>query len=123
MDTKERIFSQARKGGRTVLTEIETKQVLSSVGIKTVETRLAHSNEEAIDFSKQMGYPVVLKIASPDISHKSDAGGVKIGLKNETDVASAYNEIMSSIRRAYPEAKIDGLSVQPLARPGKSLSA
>jgi acyl-CoA synthetase (NDP forming) len=70
-----------------------------------------------------MGYPVVLKIASPDISHKSDAGGVKIGLKNETDVASAYNEIMSSIRRAYPEAKIDGLSVQPLARPGKSLSA
>jgi acyl-CoA synthetase (NDP forming) len=68
-----------------------------------------------------MGYPVVLKIASPDISHKSDAGGVKIGLKNETDVACAYDEIMSSIHRAYPDAKIDGVSVQPLARPGTEI--
>ena len=121
MDTQERIFLQARKEGRTVLTEIETKQVFNSVGIKTVETRLAHSKEEAIAFSKQMGYPVVVKIASPDISHKSDAGGVKIGLKNETDVACAYDEIMSSIHRAYPDARIDGVSVQPLARPGTEI--
>ena len=67
MDTKDQIFLKARKEGRTVLTEIETKQVFNSAGIKTVETRLAPSKEEAIAFSKQMGHPVVVKIASPDI--------------------------------------------------------
>jgi acyl-CoA synthetase (NDP forming) len=91
------------------------------VGIETVETRLATSKQEAIAFSKLIGYPVVMKIASPDISHKSDAGGVKIGLKNETEVAGAYDEIMSSIHKNCPEAKIDGVSVQYMARPGTEI--
>jgi len=121
METKEQIFLQARKEGRTVLTEIETKQVLNSVGIKTVETRLAPSKEEAIAFSKRMGYPVVVKIASPDISHKSDAGGVKTGLKNDTEVADAYDGILSSIHKNCPDAKIDGVSVQSMARPGTEI--
>ena len=121
MKTKEQIFTRAKEEARTVLTEIESKEVLNSVGIETVETRLATSKQEAIAFSKQIGYPVVMKIASPDISHKSDAGGVKIGLKNETEVAGAYDEIMSSIHKNCPDAKIDGVSVQCMARPGTEI--
>jgi acyl-CoA synthetase (NDP forming) len=121
MDTKELIFSRARKEGRTVLTEIESKEVFNSVGIKTVETRLAASKEEAIAFSKRIGYPVVMKIASPDISHKSDAGGVKTGLKDEKEVVGAYEDILSSIHKKCPDAKIDGVSVQSMARPGTEI--
>jgi acyl-CoA synthetase (NDP forming) len=104
-----------------VLTEIESKEVLNSVGIETVETRLAASKEEAITLSRWIGYPLVMKIASPDISHKSDAGGVRIGFKNETEVAGAYDEIMSSIHKNCPDAKIDGVSVQQMARPGTEI--
>jgi acyl-CoA synthetase (NDP forming) len=121
MNTKEQIFARAKEEGRTVLTEIESKEVFNSVGIKTVETRLATSKAEAIAFSKGMGYPVVVKIASPDISHKSDAGGVKTGLKDETEVTDAYDGILSSIHKNCPDAKIDGVSVQPLARPGTEI--
>jgi acetate---CoA ligase (ADP-forming) subunit beta len=121
MNTKEQIFARAKEEGRTVLTEIESKEVFNSVGIKTVETRLALSKEEAIASSNRMGYPVVMKIASPDISHKSDAGGVKIGLKYETEVGGAYDEIMSSIHRNCPDARIDGVSVQTMARPGTEI--
>jgi acetate---CoA ligase (ADP-forming) subunit beta len=121
MNTREKIFAQVKREGRTVLTEIESKEVLNSVGIKTVETRQASSKEEAIAFSKQIGYPVVMKIASPDISHKSDAGGVKTGLKNEAEVVSAYDAILASIRKNCPGAKIDGVSVQSMARPGTEI--
>ena len=86
--------------------------------MNTTETRLASSQKEAIDLSEQIGFPVVLKIASPDISHKSDAGGVRVGLKNKTEVAKAYREITASARQKYPTAKIEGVSVQSLARPG-----
>jgi len=65
-----------------------------------------------------MGFPVVLKIVSPDIIHKSDAGGVKLDLKNSAQAGRAYGEILSSIRQKYPKAKIDGISVQKMARPG-----
>ena len=83
-----------------------------------IETRLASSQQEAIVLSDQIGFPVVLKIASPDISHKSDAGGVKVGLRNKTEVKKAYGEIMASARQKYPTANIEGVSVQSLARPG-----
>ena len=116
--SKSQIFSDAIKENRTVLTEIESKQLLKEVGIPTTEIKLAASAKEAVDTSQKIGFPVVLKIASPDISHKSDAGGVKVGLKNKDDVASAYKEIMASVKQKFPEAKIEGVSVQNMARPG-----
>jgi acyl-CoA synthetase (NDP forming) len=116
--SKSQIFSNAIKEHRTVLTEIESKQLLKEVGIPTTEIKLATSEKEAADTSQKIGFPVVLKIASPDISHKSDAGGVKVGLKNKDDVASAYKEIMASVKQKFPEAKIEGVSVQNMARPG-----
>lgn len=116
--SKSQIISNATKEGRTVLTEIESKQLLKEVGISTTEIKLAASEKEAVDLSQKMGFPVVLKIASPDISHKSDAGGVKVGLKNKDEVAVAYKDIMNSVKQKFPQAKIEGVSVQNMARPG-----
>jgi acyl-CoA synthetase (NDP forming) len=113
-----KIIDGAKKEGRTILTEIESKQLLKEVGIHTTEIQLAASESEAVSASQKMGFPVVLKIASPDISHKSDAGGVKVGLKNKEDVSRAYKEIMASVTQKFPKAKIEGVSVQNMARPG-----
>jgi len=116
--SKNQIINYAEKQGRTVLTEIESKQLLKDIGVDTTEIRLASSEEDAITFSDKVGFPVVLKIASPDITHKSDAGGVKVGLKDKEEVAKAYKEIMASCKQKFPEAKIEGVSVQSMARPG-----
>jgi len=103
---------------RNVLAEVESKELLHKAGIPVVDTRLARTKREAVSISKQMGFPVVLKISSPNVIHKSDAGGVKLGLANATQVGKAYSEIVSSIKQAYPEAEIHGLSVQRMAGPG-----
>ncbi|HJX70284.1 MAG TPA: acetate--CoA ligase family protein [Dehalococcoidia bacterium] len=115
---KETILMRAKKERRTILTEIESKQLLKEAGINTIETKLAASMKEAVTLSKGFGFPVVLKIASPDIIHKSDAGGVKVGLKNATQVSNAYREIITSVKKKHPKAKIEGVSVQPMAKPG-----
>ena len=101
-----------------LLTEVESKELLKKAGIPVVETKLAQSKKEAISMSKEMGFPVVLKISSPDVVHKSDSGGVKLGLANTTQVGKAYSEIISSVKQAYPEAQIQGVSVQSMAPPG-----
>ena len=121
MTDKNQIIDNVIKQGRTVLTEIESKQVFEEIGINTIETWLAVSQKEAIAISDDIGFPVALKIASPDITHKSDAGGVKTGLKNKLEVKNAYKEIMASIRQKYASAKIDGVSVQSMARPGTEI--
>lgn len=112
------ILKQAIEQQKYLLTEIESKNLLKEIGVPVIETRLAKTKREAIDQSKKLGFPVVLKIASPDIIHKSDSGGVKLDLKNATQVGHAYSDILSSIRRAFPQAIIQGVSVQKMARPG-----
>ena len=101
-----------------MLTEVESKELLRKAGIPVIETRLARSKKEAISISKEMGFPVVLKISSHDVVHKSDSGGVKLGLMNGTQVGKAFSEIVSSVKKEYPKAKIQGLSVQTMAQPG-----
>jgi acetyl-CoA synthetase (ADP-forming) len=97
---------------------VESKALLKASGIPIVETRLAQSLEEAQRISRQLGFPVVLKVVSPDILHKSDIGGVRVGLKDEGEVATAYQEILQAAKKAQPSARIHGVSVQPMARPG-----
>jgi acetate---CoA ligase (ADP-forming) subunit beta len=116
--TGQNVIDKARGQGRNLLTEIEAKELLKQAGINVVDTKLASSKEEAVSLSKKMGFPVALKIASPDVVHKSDAGGVKLNLENEEKVGQAYDDIMQSIKQQYPDAVIDGVSVQPMARPG-----
>ena len=118
MALESKVLELARMEGRAVLTEVESKELLEQADIPVVETRLAKSKKEAIRISKELGFPVVLKIASPDIVHKSDSGGVKLGVGNATQVGKAYSEIMSSIKEKYPNAAIQGLAIQRMAPPG-----
>ena len=113
-----KIIANVLKSGRTVLTEVESKQLVAEAGIPVVETKLAKTKSEAISISKKMRFPVVLKIVSPDIIHKSDIGGVKLGLANATQVGKAYTEIMAAAKKANKKADIQGISVQKMARPG-----
>lgn len=116
--TGKEIIQKARLEGRILLTEIESKELIREAGVAANETRLARSREEAISISNQLGYPVVLKIASPEIVHKSDAGGVKLGVKTAEEVVKAYDDILDSIGQKYPKALIQGIAVQKAARPG-----
>ncbi len=118
MVTARDILGKVRSEGRTILSEVESKQLIKQAGISVSDTRLATSVEEAISTSKQFGFPVVLKIASPDVVHKSDAGGVKVGLRTSKQVGKAYDDILGAIRQEYPQAMIQGVSVQKMARPG-----
>ena len=118
MATGRQIIDEVRSQGRTVLTEVESKQLLRQAGIKVIETELATSKEEAIAISQKLGFPVVLKIASADIVHKSDAGGVRLGLATAKEVGEAYQDILGAVKRSYPKAKIQGVAVQKMARPG-----
>ena len=118
MMEKYSIFDKARKERRSILTEFESKKVLRQVGIPVVETRLAENLKEAVSVSKRLGFPVVLKIVSPDVVHKTDSGGVKLGLRSASEVKKAYNEILQSVRKKHPRALIHGVSIQKMVRPG-----
>ena len=100
------------------LTEIESKELLKRAGIPVVEARLATTKKQAVSMGKELGFPVVLKVISADVIHKSDSGGVRLGLGNSTQVGRAYSDIMSSVRQRHPQATIQGISVQPMAPPG-----
>ena len=118
MTRHHQIIDKARSEGRNLLTEVEAKELLKQAGIDVVDTRLATSKDEAISISQELGFPVVLKIASADVVHKSDAGGVKLGLETPEQVGKAYDDIMAAIKKEYPQAKIQGVSVQKMARTG-----
>ncbi len=118
MSRKSQIIASAKSQGRTILTETEAKQIFREIGVPVVETRLATNRKQAGAIAAEIGFPVVLKIASPDIVHKTDAGGVKVGLKNKTEVAKAFGEIMKAAKEKFPEAKIEGAAVEGMARPG-----
>jgi acyl-CoA synthetase (NDP forming) len=118
LTTGQQIIDEARGEGRTVLTEVESKELLKQAGIDIIDTRLATSREEAISISRKLGFPVALKVASPDIVHKSDAGGVKLGLENAREVGKAYADILAVVGQKHPQARIQGVSVQKMARAG-----
>jgi len=119
--TVDPILTHIRKEGRTTLTEVESKQFLERAGIPIVATKQARTEEEAIHLSMEMGFPVAMKIISPEITHKSDSGGVKLGLKNVDEVKGAYEQIMRSVKSYNPAARIEGVSIQKMARPGREI--
>jgi len=115
-----RLVVEARLGnGRDLLTEPESKAVLSAYGIATVETHIARSPDEAAEIAEEMGFPVALKILSDDISHKSDVGGVDLFLSNADAVRTAAEDMLKIIGKLMPDATIQGFTVQRMAsRPG-----
>ena len=112
------VIERARRQGRTVLTEVESKQILHEAGIPVARAVLAATAAEAVKAADDAGYPVVLKIVSPDIAHKSDVGGVKVGLGSAAEVEVAFEEIMASVKQNQPDARIEGVAVQRMAPAG-----
>jgi acetyltransferase len=110
------VFSRIRSSGRTVLTEVESKDVLKQYGIPVVETHVACSQDEAARIAAALGFPVVLKIYSETITHKTDVGGVKLNLADEAGVRRAYSEIESAVREKAGADRFQGVSVQPMIR-------
>ncbi|MBI1173666.1 MAG: GNAT family N-acetyltransferase [Sideroxydans sp.] len=99
---------------RKVLSEMESKALLAAFHIPVASTVVARSPTEALMLAQQLGLPVAMKINSPDITHKSDAGGVKLNLTNAAAVRAAYNEIISEVKKNRPDAHIDGVAIQPM---------
>ncbi|MBN1626096.1 MAG: acetate--CoA ligase family protein [Deltaproteobacteria bacterium] len=104
-----------------VLDEIQCKRVMKEYGIKVTKPVLAKSKDDAIDAARRIGFPVVMKIVSPQITHKSDIGGVRVGLKSEADIKKAYKEIMKAAKDNAPGAVIEGISVQKMTEKGLEL--
>jgi len=99
---------------RKVLSEMESKSLLAAFRIPVASTVVARSPSEALLLAQQLGFPIAMKINSPDITHKSDAGGVRLNLMNAQAVRAAYNEIIANVKRHRPGATIDGVSIQPM---------
>jgi acyl-CoA synthetase (NDP forming) len=103
---------------KILLTEVEAKELLREADIPVIETRLAKNVEEAVLISEGIGYPVAMKIVSPDIVHKSDIGGVVLSITDAIGVREAYNQIISSVEQKVSDAAIEGVSVQKMAPSG-----
>ena len=113
--TAREIIAGVRADGRTALTEIEAKRIFAAYGLPVVSTELATSEDEAVKLAEANGYPVVLKIVSPDILHKSDAGGVKVNVKDEAGIRATYQEILKNAKAYKADANIHGIAVQHMA--------
>jgi len=110
------IFRSVLKENRTILTEVEAKSVIEAYDIPITLTYIAKTKEKAISQAKKLGYPVVLKLFSKEITHKSDVGGVKLNLKSDKDVQKAFDEIYQSIVELKGKKYFDGVSVQPMIK-------
>jgi acetyltransferase len=109
-----KLIETARQSGRTILTEVESKQLLAAYGIPTVETRVATSESEAVKCAEEIGYPVVLKLFSETITHKTDVGGVQLHLSGADAVRSAYHAIEAAVRDKVGAEHFLGVTVQPM---------
>ena len=117
--TARTLIETALAENREWLSEVEAKSLLAAYGIPVVDTRIVSSAEEAAHVAGELGFPVALKILSRDITHKSDAGGVALGLDNENAVAEEAAQMLERVLRVHPDASIEGFTVQQMAsRPG-----
>lgn len=114
----ESVLAQARAEGRTLLNEVEAKSLLKDAGVPVATTTLAATRAQAQAQAESAGYPVVLKVVSPDIAHKSDVGGVKLNLKDKDAVGAAFDEIVANSKKAVANARIAGVAVQHMAPQG-----
>jgi acetyltransferase len=112
----ERLLNKVRRAGRTILTEVESKQLLSAYGIATVPTVTAASENEAIEHANEIGYPVVLKLWSETITHKTDVGGVQLNIRNADAVRTAYRQIEASVKEKAGTEHFLGVTVQPMIK-------
>jgi acetyltransferase len=115
------LFAEVRASGRVELGEIEARDVMSAYGMRLPESRLARSPEEAAEIAREIGFPVVMKISSPDILHKSDIGGVRVGIQDSQAASDSYELIAYRARKYSPNARIWGVLVQEMAKKGREV--
>ncbi len=108
------IIEGAMQEHRKVLNEMESKALLSAFHIPVARTMVAHSPTEALLIAQQLGFPVAMKVNSPDITHKSDAGGVMLNLRNAHEVRAAYQHIIDNVQQNRPNAKVEGIAIEPM---------
>ena len=116
-----KILEDAKKDGRKVLFPHEASQVVRAYGIPAPASGLAKTSDEAIELAEKMGYPVVMKVVSPDIMHKTDIGGVELNLTSSNMVKIAFDEIMRKSRKAQPLAKVYGITVDKMVPRGREM--
>ena len=120
-DKIKKILDKAKKEKRSALLEEEGQEILKAYGFPLPASKLAKTKKEAVSTAKKIGFPVVLKIASPQIIHKSDAGGVKVNLKNAKDVENAVDPIIKNAKKYNKKADIKGVLVVEMVKGGKEM--
>ncbi len=110
------IIGRVKESGRTILTEYESKKLLEAYGIPTTKTEIAQTLDEAVGWAEKMGYPVVLKLYSLTITHKTDVGGVILNLRDATAVREAFNNIQRAVAEKVGAEHFQGVTVQPMAK-------
>jgi acetate---CoA ligase (ADP-forming) subunit alpha len=119
----DRVIASAAAAGRASLSEIESKQIVAALGIATAIPVLARTADEAAKAGARCGFPVVLKVVSPDVTHKSEAGGVALNIDSEVAARTAFDRIRVALHDRNPDAHFDGVAVEPMAQPGVELLA
>lgn len=115
----ESVFRRVTEGGRFTLAEGDARKLISAYGFRVPKGILATTRGSAVEAAEEIGYPVVLKVASPDILHKTDVKGVRLGLERPEDVGRAFEEILGCVRRGMPGAQVDGVFVQEMVMGGR----
>lgn len=115
------VFAQTRADGRLTIGDSEARDILQAYGIRIPQSKLAATADEAVAIAQEIGFPVVMKIASPDILHKTDIGGVKVGLRSASDVRDAFDLLVYRATRFMPEARIWGCLIQQMITGGREV--
>ena len=117
----ERVLSRYHRAGRTEVGEVDAKEMLRAYDFSVLPGQLARSADDAVTIADRVGYPVAMKIVSPDIIHKSDMGGVKLNLATASQVVDAYDLMMLRIGRRAPNALLEGVYVEQMCKPGREV--
>jgi len=120
-DRVREILRKVRRDGRVVLLPHETSEIVRAYGVDTPEMKVATSESEAVNYAEELGYPIVLKIVSPDILHKTDIGGVVLNLSSAEEVRLAYRGIMARVSRHMPQARLYGVLVSKMVPQGREM--
>jgi acyl-CoA synthetase (NDP forming) len=113
-----RVFTQAHEAGRRQLPEVEAMQVLEAYGFPVLASGLARTRAEVPELGRRLGYPLVMEIVSPDILHKTEVGGVVVGVKDEASALTTFDAMVAAARQQRPQADLWGVDLQQMARSG-----
>ena len=116
-----KVIQKVREERRVNLVDVEAMKVISAYGINVVRSKIATTPDEAVDAASEIGYPVVMKIASPEILHKSDIGGVKVGINSEQEVRDIFELMLIRAKKFFPDVPVWGVSVQEMVKEGKEV--